>query len=170
MGFEETTFEENWWSFRFPNKMPERRAYHSSFQWKGKYFMFGGKDISMGHLNSLWSIDLNEVGKLESGVSERTQNPEWVQYNLEGKKSNALWPNPVANHTSVVFKDKMYLFGGSSGMCENEDLYAYDLNNNSWSKINSKPKNNDERNVVVSRDEHSAVVLHDSMVIFGGFS
>lgn len=118
----------------------------------------------------MWCIDLGEIGKLEQGKSEHTSNPEWIQIRKESNKYSNVWPNPVANHTSVVYKDKMYMFGGSSGMCENEDFYSFDLNQNAWTKINAKPKNSDESHICNSRDEHSAVILHDQMVVFGGFS
>jgi len=70
-------YEPNWWNFRFHGKQPDRRAYHSTFTHNGSLYVFGGKDISVGHLDNLWAIDLSEVGKLEHGKCETSENPEW---------------------------------------------------------------------------------------------
>ena len=59
--------EQNWWNFRFNGKCPERRANHSSFVSDGMFYVFGGKDISVGHLNNLWAIDLSETQGLIRG-------------------------------------------------------------------------------------------------------
>ena len=125
--------EQNWWSFRFNGKCPDRRAYHSSFVNNGILYVFGGKDISVGHLNSLWSIDLSELHGLIQGQSEHQPNPEWKLINTSGSASSK--PSPIANHTSVTFENKMYLFGGSGGMCENLDLYCLDLSSYQWQVV-----------------------------------
>lgn len=131
--------EINWWTFRFKEKQPERRAYHSSFTWNSKLFVFGGKDISVGHLNSLWCLDLSQIQGLTQGESEFKQHPEWEQLTTTGNI-----PKPIANHTSVVFENKMYLFGGSGGMCENTELYCLDLNKNYWSVVKPQGMGNNE--------------------------
>lgn len=102
----------------------------------------------MGHLNSLWSINLDEIGRLEIGKSEHIPNPQWNHHQRDGNKyyNTNNWPHPVANHTSVVYKDKMYLFGGSSGMCENQDFWSFDLHSNIWTLLKPKTKNNDPKN------------------------
>jgi len=41
-------------------------------------------------------------------------------------------PKPIANHTSVVYENKMYLFGGSGGMCENMEIFLLDLDTYQW--------------------------------------
>ncbi len=63
----------------------------------------------------------------------------------------------------------MYLFGGSSGEKENRDLYTLDLQRLTWSIMHVKYSSSEE-DLPITRDEHSCVVLHDSMIIFGGFA
>lgn len=64
----------------------------------------------------------------------------------------------------------MYLFGGSQGENENVEMYSLDLSKNNWQLIKPKPLNGDSNNLPQTRDEHSAIIYHESMVIFGGFS
>lgn len=79
-------------------------------------------------------------------------------------------PIPVANHTSAVYENKMYLFGGGGGMCENLDLYQLDLDSYRWTLLKPQPKGNNKENLPITRDEHTCIVHEDSMVIFGGFN
>ena len=79
-------------------------------------------------------------------------------------------PLPIANHTSVVHNNKMYLFGGGGGMCENKELFMLDLETYRWSVLKPQIKNNDTDNDPVTRDEHSCIVYDDSLIVFGGFS
>ena len=64
----------------------------------------------------------------------------------------------------------MYLFGGSGGALDNVTFYKLDLNKYVWTIVKPKAVNNMEINFPVTRDEHSCVLYHDSMVVFGGFS
>jgi hypothetical protein len=76
----------------------------------------------------------------------------------------------VCNHSSVVFEDRMFMFGGSNQSHENANTYVLDLEKNSWSIIKPKGFLNDSKNIPFTRDEHSSVVYNDSMFIFGGFT
>ena len=64
----------------------------------------------------------------------------------------------------------MYLFGGSSKDCENVDMYTLDLNLFKWSVVKTSPKDGLEENMPMTKDEHSSVMLGNSMIIFGGFT
>ena len=102
-------FEPNWWEFRLKSIQPERRGYHSSFSHKGFLYVFGGKDIGIGHLNNLWRIDLNDLQEFINGESEYQINPEWQLVETSGAK-----PTAMSHQSSVVFQGKMYNFGGST--------------------------------------------------------
>ena len=77
-------------------------------------------------------------------------------------------PGCLAHHSSVVFGDKMYLFGGSNLETENRKFYALDLNSLKWEIIKPKPAS---ESICISRDEHTAVVYENegSMILFAGF-
>lgn len=44
----------------------------------------------------------------------------------------------LSNHTSVVYKGKMYLFGGSLGLACNPSFYALDLHKFIWEIVRTK--------------------------------
>jgi N-acetylneuraminic acid mutarotase len=71
----------------------------------------------------------------------------------------------LAHHTTVVYGDKMYLFGGSNLDAENRKFIALDLNHFKWELVKSRG------DLPMTRDEHTAVAYENdqSMIIFGGF-
>jgi N-acetylneuraminic acid mutarotase len=79
-------------------------------------------------------------------------------------------PPSISHHTCNVYQGKMYLFGGSTGGKENINMYVLDLFKNQWSILKTKPKNGDDNNLPITRDEHSSFIYNDYMVIFGGFA
>ena len=79
-------------------------------------------------------------------------------------------PPPITNHTSTVYGDKMFLFGGSAMDQENQKLYSLDLIKYQWELIKPKAAQGDKENLPRTREEHSCVIYNDSMVIFGGFA
>ena len=79
-------------------------------------------------------------------------------------------PRPVSNHTSVVYENNMFLFGGSDGAVDNNTFFKLDLNKYIWSEVKQKQYSKEElHNFPNTRDEHSCCLYNDSMVIFGGF-
>jgi hypothetical protein len=129
-------------------------------------YVFGGKDIGIGHLNNLWSINLSDLDPFVVGESEYHPNSEWELIETMGKDQ----PPPMSHHSSVEYNGKMYLFGGSSLNRENTDMYSLDLNRYQWNLVKSKGMNGDESNIPYTRDEHSCVIYNDSMIVFGGFA
>lgn len=74
-------------------------------------------------------------------------------------------PGQIAHHSSIVFGDRMYLFGGSNLELENSKFFTLDLNTFKWDVVKLKG------DLPTSRDEHTAVFNDSdgSMIIFGGF-
>ena len=79
-------------------------------------------------------------------------------------------------HTSVVFGNKIIIFGGiitgeesskdSTHLSDSSDLFLYDVDTNSWEKISSSlaplwP---------LGRRSHTANIIGNTMYVFGGFS
>ena len=100
-------------------------------------------------------------------------NPAWQKANCTGISK----PKPISNHTLVVYEphEKVYLFGGitretKEGGGSNGEMYSLELNKYQWQLIKAKPLNGNRKNVPGARDEHTAIVHEDSMVIFGGFA
>ena len=66
------------------------------------------------------------------------------------------------------------MFGGMTKETKNgggstNDLFSFDLTKNYWQFIKAKPKDGDRRNLPIPREEHTAVLYEDYIVIFGGF-
>lgn len=40
---------------------PERRAYHSSVAFNRKLYIYGGYDINVGALDTLWCLDVARI-------------------------------------------------------------------------------------------------------------
>ena len=69
----------------------------------------------------------------------------------------------IAHHSSIVYGDKMYLFGGSQNTPSPSYFYTLDLRSYKWEVVNSRGE------VPERRDDHTAIFYDNSMVIFGGF-
>jgi hypothetical protein len=75
-------------------------------------FVYGGLDIREGSLNTLWELNLNNLKDLEVADGYRQENCVWKLIKTTGNSQTI--PEKLAYHTSVVFKDNMYLFGGNN--------------------------------------------------------
>jgi len=60
----------------------------------------------------LWELDLTNLSDLNLDEVERRHNCGWVNVPTHGNASHK--PGDIAYHTSVVYKDNMYLFGGNN--------------------------------------------------------
>ena len=76
---------------------------------------------------------------------------------------------PVSHHTSVMYGNMMYLFGGINGIDSNEEFYQLDMESFKWAKLNAKQTGSDPKDWMKTRDEHAACVMENEMVVFGGF-
>jgi hypothetical protein len=130
-----------------------------------RLFVYGGKDLQIGYMDNLWCIDLRDLQEFVPGQGEYQANPQWEQIKINGTTK----PPALSNHSSVVYKNKMYLFGGSSNESENVAMYTLDLQLFKWSLVNVKPEG-DESNLPKTRDEHSCVLVDNHMIVFGGFT
>jgi hypothetical protein len=155
-------FYENWSELRLKGNAPERRSYHSSFVYENRLFIFGGLDIREGSLNNLWELNLTNIRDLEVEEGYRQETCGWKQVKTTG--SVAAIPDKIAYHTSVVYKDNMYLFGGNnyskSKFDSDEPAYVtnltfLNLKTMGWSQIKTRG------DPVTHRDEHSAVIEKD---------
>ena len=56
----------------------------------------------------------------------------WQQVITQG----LLQPGTISHHTTLIYQDKMYLFGGSKGNCDpNERLFTLDLKSYKWETV-----------------------------------
>ena len=162
-------YYENWAELRLKGNAPERRSYHSSFVYDNKLFIFGGLDIRVGSINTLWELNLSNMRDLDNDDGYKLETFGWKKVQTSG--NDAARPDKIAYHTSVVFKDNMYLFGGNNYKSMSEDdcpqpfLSYLNLRTMGWQQIKTRG------DIVQQRDEHTAVINKETgqMVIFGGF-
>ncbi|OMJ77866.1 hypothetical protein SteCoe_22467 [Stentor coeruleus] len=98
-------------------------------------------------------------------IGERTNNVYLLNLNTEkwkqAKISNG--PEPRSNHSAIIYRDHMYIFGGTSDEGEKlNDLWRLDLRTYAWENVVGIG------NVPSGRSGHSAIVFMGHMILFGG--
>ena len=68
----------NWHEVRLDSKVPERRGYHSSFEYQDKLYIFGGHDIREGFLSNLWMIDMSAFADFDRDQDEQDKSCGWT--------------------------------------------------------------------------------------------
>lgn len=114
-------------------------------EWSNKVWVFGGFGDAKGRFNDLRSYDL---------ITHRWQE---IRYTGEG-------PQPIYLHSACVYKDEMWIFGGSIGKDSNQ-LYRYKFQTSTWTRVLPNQAN---PTVPPPRYGHAACVLGDSMIVTGG--
>lgn len=101
------------------------------------------------YIHDFWSFDLNTKiwKKIELGVDHS--------------------PCARHSHSSVIQKDKIYIYGGSNNQCYLGDLWSYDVKKNEW-KLICDNTNDAVKYAPSPRHGHSASVWNDLMIVFGG--
>ena len=94
------------------------RFAHTSIEYKGIMYIFGGKNDNIGRYNTIISYDI--------------ENKFWKNIKNEGNI-----PSGRAGHSMNLFKDKFYIFGGFDGKKDLNDLYSFDLKLFKWNLIDT---------------------------------
>ncbi|MGE5474778.1 MAG: kelch repeat-containing protein [Ignavibacteriales bacterium] len=125
------------------DSIPARKA-HTALLYNGKMIIFAGSTDSE-NLNDCYEVNLST-------------------YESEKKTISGASIPVICRHSAVLYNDKMIVFGGSNfnGTVNYSDLYEIDLNTY---KAVKKTITGD---AVPARNNHTAVVLNDKMIIFGG--
>lgn len=114
-----------------------------------RLYLFGGKQDDEV-FNDLFFFNLNNFKSLDAA---------WEKV----KPINDFKPPPLVNHTMSIYKNKIYIFGGSYHDKEpSNDLWCYDTSTNRWSKVfvsGSLP---------LPVYEHASCVVGDRLYVYGG--
>jgi N-acetylneuraminic acid mutarotase len=158
----------NWTFVEVDSNVPDERNGHTATEIDGLVYVFGGWN-QVAYYNDLWSFD---TAALINGGNTGS----WVSYTLSTK------PAPRDGHTGVDFGGDLVIFGGFSHNtqggtnawtnCKNasddckwfNDLWFFNTVKNTWKQASpsgSKP---------APRHMHSADVIGDRMLVFGGAS
>eukprot|EP00347_Sterkiella_histriomuscorum_P011211 403373320 len=118
--------------------------------------IFGGIDHNGLRYNDLWLLSLPSF--------------DWV--NISSKISGDI-PTPRAGHSSVIYGDRMYIFGGEDARGNSKDFMYLDLKTLEWKKVESYGNHPDARSF------HSSDLIppnandkeqHPKIAIFGGYT
>jgi dynein heavy chain len=124
-----------------------------------KVWYFGGHHSPSARLNDTWYFVVKEMGWQRVGP-----DPD----NTENQESSIHAPAPRANTAACLYNDKIYLFGGHGGHGYRReafnDLYTFDLETDSWEKLEYK------NNAPEGRGGHSIFASDEKIYIYGGWS
>ncbi|CAH0753643.1 unnamed protein product [Bemisia tabaci] len=128
-------------------KTPSARSKHSATLLGGHVYLLGGRNGNLP-LKDLWRYSIAEN--------------KWEVLQPSGDK-----PPCLQEHSAVVYKDCIYVFGGELGFsaCNETPLWVYNVKSNTWRKI----KVQKGTNVPKGRRGHSALVHRGSMLLYGGY-
>lgn len=120
-----------WNELKVSGKLPERRGYHVGAVHDGYMYVFGGQDLKEGSVNTTWKINIESIVE-QSSKGQVNVLAEWECLDCKGTV-----PEPMSHHSSFVYDDKLYCYGGligSQGNQSNGDFWILDLRKNLWSK------------------------------------
>lgn len=115
----------------------------------GKMFLFGGFDADGELSNDIFIFNVN--------------NSTW----LPDKPPSDTRPAPRAGHSSLLLRNKMYIFGGKGGDCNKfNELWVFDTHLITWEQV--KMTHNIDSWIPEERSGHSMFNYKGKIVIYGG--
>ena len=158
----------SWVKVETKGAVPAARWHHSATVLDGtKILIFGGFHDDTTRFNDVWVFDtllstwsqpLNtDSGDLGGGKESKGQ-----------KKRFGPAPLPRGEHTAIARDRQVYVFGGYGGAAvarrDFNDLFVLDVQLWSWQKLDPQGE------APVPRSGHSAALIEDKMVVYGGWS
>ncbi|KAI0563855.1 BTB/POZ domain containing protein [Gracilaria domingensis] len=142
--------------------IPKERRHASLVVYGRSLYLYGGFDRADHVLSDLWEFRIDDKKwMLVSG------NPESCAYGVYDPLPVIVRvPAPVARaeHTAVVHKHRMVVFGGYDGKKKLNDTFVYDFCTRRWSSPFPARQGAPSR-----RCKHSAVLYKGKMYVIGGF-
>lgn len=135
-----------WQGVQATGRVPPARSGAQTVLWNGVVWFFGGYTKKDGDY-------FNDLYKYEIATST------WGSVHTLGET-----PNKRTDHSVVLFRDSMLLFGGFDGRNRFNDLRELHLRERRWSHVSSV-----RSSVPRSRFGHTAVIYGNSMFSFGGW-
>ena len=125
--------------------LPENRKFHSLIEYNGYLILFGGINDSKILFNDIYLFII------KSNI--------WIKPKIIGNS-----PNPRYKHSSILYNNKMIIFGGRNELTIFNDLWIFDLSLSNWTEIKFKNLQ------IPSRCDHSTFIFNDQLYIIGGIS
>lgn len=133
---------QSWSTIQGDGTKPGTRYGHSAVIHENAMYIFGGRDNDDKTHNDIFEFRFDTL--------------RWTKITPGGHP-----PPPRFYHSLVVFKDSIYLFGGSDGSAKLSDFFEYKIKGKSWSPVIVSPSPS-------PRDGHTAVTFQNSMYLAGG--
>ncbi|ODV89918.1 hypothetical protein CANCADRAFT_31017 [Tortispora caseinolytica NRRL Y-17796] len=146
------TLTRQWRTIKIPETAhPGGRYGHSLCSLGSKLYLFGGQRDSE-FFNDIYEFDLENL------LTSKSQG-EWVLLPVSG---NA--PNPRTNHSMIIYRNTLILFGGTDSVNWFNDVWCFDLSTSQWTEISTAGF------VPVPCEGHTAALVDDAMYVLGGRS
>jgi len=127
---------------------PDGRLCHTGVVYENKMYVFGG------HITKPLTEYFETV---KQDLYEYTlATRQWCGISLEGVKRT--------EHTAIVYKDSMYVFGGYNGAAYENAVVCYNFKAKVWTTLEVKGI------TPSARSAHTAVLFNDKMYVFGGWN
>ena len=163
---------------------PSPRTFHQSLFLNGYMYILGGFDgwkrsdmfrILIEQRNGAKSNNpagaLNELEEekgIESYPEQRPFSREFFQelplLTWYRAKSTGSVYTPRTGHEVIIYKEKIYLFGGTDDDDRKNDIYMYDIHTNTWERLHSSGSS------PTPRSGAKGVAYKDSLYFFGGYT
>lgn len=147
--------QNTWIQIETSGSKPPSLQEHTLVEYNEQLYLFGGQVSAAKSSESFWRLDL--------------VNNEWYPLNMKSSKYGAyLGPTNRRGHSSVIYGDSMFVFGGFEDLKgSSAQLWEYNLICERWElrNLSSTSACHPE-----PRHGHSAVIYRDSMYIYGGLS
>jgi hypothetical protein len=139
----EFKFEMQSWSIiQGDGNKPSARSGHSAVVFENVMYIFGGKSADDQPLGDLYEFNF--------------ENLKWTKIHTTGTA-----PSPRYDYSAVVYKESIFIFGGTDGVNKLGDFFEYKIKMKTWTLINVQPSPS-------PRSGHVAVVYQNSMYCCGG--
>ncbi|EAR97403.2 kelch motif protein (macronuclear) [Tetrahymena thermophila SB210] len=145
-----TNTDTKWEELIISGRNIQNRSDFTSVIFDHTMYIYGGYEINAGILSDFHKIDL------QAGVYI------WDKVVAKNPKKS---PGKLCRHSGVVYKNKMYLFGGQyQGQLNHNKMYSFDFATQTWEEVlylgTIQPP---------SIDSHKALVYKDTMIVLSGY-
>ena len=141
---------------------------HSSSVIGHSVYIFGGLLLDDNSKQLTTSNDLLKYDVDASSVLPNTMTAA-IPHSSLTKIEPSTGVAPTRNfHSSVVYNDCLYVFGGKSNGYFS-DVHMYDPVANSWTRLNTTNENGTDSNAPSNRYAQTAAMINNEMFVFGGY-
>jgi Fanconi anemia group I protein len=110
-------------------------------------------------------------------IEGRSDSAQFLRYNIESDtweilRADGAWPRPRHAHSAIVYKDSMYVFGGSILPDERitDELWKFDFGTLKWYEIDTRTNRSESLYYPIAVKHHTSAVVDDKMLILFGYS